>query len=54
MAEGRQFRGGAHGSRYKPRFFRGAVAIGHLPGQACGFDVEVVGLVLKVVFGQHQ
>ena len=54
VPQGGQLGGGAHGAGHKARLLWGAVAIGHLAGQLSRFDVELVGLVLQVVFGQHQ
>ena len=54
MAQGGQLGGGAHGAGHKPRFLGSAVAIGHLTGQLRRFDIQLVGLVLQVVFSQHQ
>ena len=54
MPEGGQLGGGAHGARHKTRFLGSAVAIGHLAGQLRRFDIQLIGLVLQVVFRQHQ
>jgi hypothetical protein len=53
MAQRREFRGGSDGSCDEARFFRRAEAVGHAPRDSRGFEIELVGQVRDVVFGEN-